>query len=44
MKKITKLFAIDNVPYPSQTGYTGGKSKMGSHEFTGWTKFKKSKV
>lgn len=37
-------FEIDNVPYPSQTGYNGEKIKKGSHGVTGSPKFEKSKV
>ncbi len=38
------VFEIDNVPYPSQTGYNGEKIKKGPHEFTRSPKYQKSKV
>lgn len=38
------MFELDNVPYPSQTRYNEEKTKREPHEFTEWSKFKKSNV
>ncbi len=39
-----KVFGLDNVPYPSQTGYNEEKTKKVPYEFPGSRKSKKSKV